>query len=63
MATIKDIALLSNVSASTVSRVLNNDKLISVQEETRMRIFEAAKELGYKTIYERRITKRTEKKP
>ncbi|MGM0922292.1 MAG: LacI family DNA-binding transcriptional regulator [Bacillota bacterium] len=62
MATIKDIALLSNVSASTVSRVLNNDKLISVQEETRMRIFEAAKELGYKTIYERRITKQTEKK-
>ena len=62
MATIKDIALLSSVSASTVSRVLNNDKLISVQEETRQRIFEAAKELGYKTIHERRITNRTEKK-
>ncbi|MDR0140075.1 LacI family DNA-binding transcriptional regulator [Metabacillus idriensis] len=61
MTTIKDIALLSNVSASTVSRVLNNDKSISVQEETRLRIFEAAKELGYRTIHERRITKRTKK--
>lgn len=55
MVTIKDIADRSNVSASTVSRVLNNDETISVQEETRERILQAARELGYKTILERRI--------
>ncbi|CAH0343946.1 LacI family DNA-binding transcriptional regulator [Bacillus sp. CECT 9360] len=58
MATIKEIADLSNVSASTVSRVLNNDETISVQTETRQRIFQAAKELGYKTIQERRTEQR-----
>ncbi len=55
MATIKDIADKSNVSASTVSRVLNNDDTISVQDETRERIFHVAKELGYETILERRL--------
>lgn len=55
MATIKDIADKSNVSASTVSRVLNNDDTISVQSETRERIFQVAKELGYETILERRL--------
>jgi len=54
--TIKDIAARSNVSTSTVSRVLNSDKTISVTEETRQRIIDVAKELGYKTVYERRIT-------
>jgi LacI family transcriptional regulator len=55
MATIKDIADKSQVSASTVSRVLNNDDTISVQAETRERILQAAKELGYETILERRM--------
>jgi len=55
MATIKDIADKSNVSASTVSRVLNNDDTISVQAETRERILQVAKELGYETILERRL--------
>ncbi|MBY0148436.1 LacI family DNA-binding transcriptional regulator [Neobacillus niacini] len=55
MATIKDIADKSNVSASTVSRVLNNDDTITVQAETRERILQVAKELGYETILERRL--------
>lgn len=59
MATIKDIAVLSNVSAATVSRVLNNDETITVQGETRQRIFQAAKDLGYKTVQERRNQQQT----
>lgn len=57
MATIKDIASVSNVSMATVSRVLNNDETLSVAEETRQRIIEAAKELGYTTIRNRKIKK------
>lgn len=53
MATIKDIAQLANVSATTVSRVLNNDKSLSVSEKTRSRVLEAAKQLEYKTVVER----------
>lgn len=48
MATIKEIAQLAGVSAATVSRVINNDPTLSVGEETRIRIFAAAEELGYK---------------
>ena len=55
MATIKEIAVLSQVSPATVSRVLNNDQKITVLEETRERILQAAKDLGYKTILERRV--------
>lgn len=47
MATLKDIAELANVSVTTVSRVLNMDTEISVTPETKKRIFEAVKELGY----------------
>ncbi|HEX7065985.1 MAG TPA: LacI family DNA-binding transcriptional regulator [Bacillales bacterium] len=54
MATIKDIAALTNVSSSTVSRVLNNDKELSVTDETRQRILEASRELNYKTVRMRR---------
>ncbi|XJZ26716.1 LacI family DNA-binding transcriptional regulator [Bacillota bacterium Lsc_1132] len=60
MATIKDIAALTNVSPATVSRVLNNDQTISVLEETRQRILQTAKDLGYKTILERRVEKQLE---
>lgn len=48
MATLKDIAKKSNVSESTVSRVLNNDRTISVNEKTKERIFDVANELNYK---------------
>ena len=47
MATIKDIADKTGFSAATVSRVLNNDATLNVQEETRKKIFETAKELQY----------------
>lgn len=58
MATIKEIADKSNVSTSTVSRVLNNDHTLTVQAETRERILRVAKELGYETILERRLKQR-----
>lgn len=48
MATIKDIAQLANVSNATVSRVLNYDQTLSVGDETRQRIFEAAESLNYR---------------
>ena len=47
MATIKDIAAKAGVSIATVSRVLNHDETLNVQEETRKRIFEAAEQLEY----------------
>ena len=48
MATIKDIAKKAGVSIATVSRVLNYDTTLSVSDETKKRIFEAAEELDYK---------------
>ncbi|WP_040205199.1 LacI family DNA-binding transcriptional regulator [Neobacillus jeddahensis] len=48
MATIKDIAQMAGVSIATVSRVLNYDTSLSVSDETKKRIFEAAEELSYK---------------
>ncbi|PQD94495.1 hypothetical protein CYL18_13880 [Pradoshia eiseniae] len=54
MATIKAIAEHAGVSPATVSRVLNNDPYITVKEETREKIVKAAKELGYRTAFERR---------
>ncbi|MDF2545425.1 MAG: LacI family transcriptional regulator [Anaerosolibacter sp.] len=53
MATIKDIAKLAGVSPATVSRVLNNDTALSVTDETRRRVFEAAEDLEYKTLKQR----------
>lgn len=44
--TIKDIALHLNISTSTVSRALANDK--NIRRETRERILQAARELGYR---------------
>lgn len=48
MATIKQVAEKAGVSPAAVSRVLNYDESISVNEETRQAIFAAAEELGYK---------------
>ncbi|MGL5381270.1 LacI family DNA-binding transcriptional regulator [Clostridium sp.] len=55
MATLKEIANKAGVSVSTVSRVLNHDSSILVTDETKMRIFEVAEELEYKTIKERKV--------
>ncbi|GAA0591432.1 LacI family DNA-binding transcriptional regulator [Virgibacillus siamensis] len=48
MATIKDIANKAGVSSATVSRVLNYDASLSVSDETKKKVFEAAEELSYK---------------
>ncbi|HLR43240.1 MAG TPA: LacI family DNA-binding transcriptional regulator [Pseudogracilibacillus sp.] len=55
MSTIKDIAIKAGVSSATVSRVLNYDMTLSVTDETKKRIFEAAEALSY--------NKHTVKKP
>ncbi len=47
MATIKDVADKANVSITTVSRVLNNDKTMMLSQTKRKAIFEAAQELNY----------------
>jgi len=57
MATIKDIAKKAGVSPATVSRVLNNDLTISVTDETKKRIFQAAENLNYKKTSKRPIQK------
>ena len=59
MATIKDIAAKAGVSIATVSRVLNHDETLTVQEETKKRIFEAAEQLEY-TL---KVQKKRKKKP
>ncbi|WP_078410214.1 LacI family DNA-binding transcriptional regulator [Priestia abyssalis] len=48
MTTIKDIAREANVSTATVSRILNDDQTLSVAEDTRKRVLEAADLLNYK---------------
>ncbi len=47
MATIKDIANLTNVSITTVSRVLNYDTTLNVSDKTKQKVFEAAELLSY----------------
>ena len=47
MATIRDIAAATGVSIASVSRILNNDPVYKVKDETRRRVQEAAKELNY----------------
>lgn len=48
MATIKDIAEKAGVSSATVSRVLNYDPTLSVTDQTKKRVFEAAETLDYR---------------
>lgn len=57
MTGIRDVARKANVSPATVSRVLNEDKTLSVAEETRQRIFAAATKLNY-DINKRKYTKK-----
>lgn len=53
MATLKDIAQLTNVSLTTISRILNNDTTLNVSNETKEKVIEAANKLKYKTIGQR----------
>ena len=48
MATIREIAEKSGVSAGAVSRILNNDATLSVSDATREKVFKTADSLGYK---------------
>jgi len=47
-ATIKDVAKKAGVSISVVSYVLNNNPNVSISDETRTRVLDAAKSLNYK---------------
>ena len=49
MATLKNIADKFNVSITTVSRVLNYDKTLSVSNDLRQKIFSYAAKIDYKT--------------
>ncbi|GAE29401.1 LacI family DNA-binding transcriptional regulator [Halalkalibacter hemicellulosilyticus] len=57
MVTITDVAEAANVSIATVSRVLNNDKKMSVSIQTRQRILEISKKLGYVPVKQRNFDK------
>lgn len=48
MPTLKDISKLTNVSISTVSRILNHDNTLVVTEETRQNVLKAAIKISYK---------------
>lgn len=54
MATIKDIAARAQVSAATVSRVLNHDETLSVSPDTKERIRQIAHELAYVPVKSRK---------
>lgn len=58
MVGIRDVARKANVSPATVSRVLNEDKTISVSTATRQRIFDAATALKYDINKRKYIKKR-----
>lgn len=46
-ATLRDIAKQAGVSIATVSRILNNDATLSVNENTRQRVLTTAEDLNY----------------
>ncbi|MCP3031645.1 LacI family DNA-binding transcriptional regulator [Halobacillus sp. A1] len=50
MASLKDVAREANVSIATVSRVLNEDKNLSVANTTRERVYESARKLNYLSL-------------
>ncbi|MEG0856882.1 MAG: LacI family DNA-binding transcriptional regulator [Terrisporobacter sp.] len=58
MATLKQIADAVGVSVGTVSRVLNNDTTISVGDETKIKIFDTAEQMQYKTLKQRKTDSR-----
>lgn len=50
MATIKDIAMEAGVSPAAVSRILNNDATLSASVDTKQRVWDTAKKLGYHKV-------------
>lgn len=58
MSTIKEIAERAGVSVTTVSRVLNYDETLNVQDETKKRVFEAAEQLEYHARSKKRKKKK-----
>ena len=55
--TIDDVARRAVVDRAVVSKVLNDDPSLRVREETRQRVRQAAKELGYEpNFHARRLT-------
>jgi LacI family transcriptional regulator len=58
VATIKEIAEMAGVSAATVSRVLNFDDTLNVQDETKQRVFEAAERLEYQMRNKKKYKKK-----
>lgn len=60
MATIKDVAKLANVSAATVSYIINDSQ--KVKEETKEKVLKAIKELDYKPSFAGRMLKMKETK-
>ena len=61
MATLKDIAVQSGVSVSAVSRILNHDATLGVPPETRQRVFDTAKKLGYHKVRRKTNKKKTDR--
>ena len=61
MATLKQIAKQANTSITTVSRVLNHDQTLSVSEEMRRKIVEAASDMNYRTPRNRTKLKTSKK--
>jgi len=59
MVKLKDIADLLQLSVSTVSRVLNDDKHFNVADETREKVWQAAEKLGY--VHKRKDGKKNAK--
>ncbi|OIJ17045.1 hypothetical protein BKP37_00450 [Anaerobacillus alkalilacustris] len=57
MITIKDLAREAQVSAATVSRVLNNDQTLTVMKETREKILSIAKKYNYVPVKKRSSNK------
>ena len=58
MVGIRDVARKANVSPTTVSRVLNEDKTINVADQTRDRIFAVAASLNYDINKRKYVKKR-----
>lgn len=50
MATLKEISEITKLSQSTISRILNEDSSLNVQENTKKRVLEVAQQLNYNFV-------------